>query len=403
MTNNDEGLLQSHESSLELIYALNAVATALQKSIQSEENVYSVFQEQVIHLGLRGGISILDEERKALNFKTVAFSNPLSKILSGFEKILKITAKGYSIPIRQVDIYEKVTLEGEAVFVSDTGVVSVQVVPDQIKGLLKPLLSFLGNPPGIFVPLIYDGAIKGMLNMVGPHLTAADVPTMQAFANQIAVALENARLVEKLHAANDELQTAYQKTLEGWVQALDLRDNETEGHTLRVSKATVALASYLGIPKADLPHLERGALLHDIGKMAVPDEILKKPGPLNEAEWEIMKQHPLTAYNWLCSIDYLKPALSIPFCHHEHWDGSGYVQGLAGEEIPYWARIFTVVDVWDAMTSDRPYRKAISEDETLDYIREQSGKLFEPFIVEAFLDLYAERGRDIEASGEMLS
>jgi putative nucleotidyltransferase with HDIG domain len=226
-----------------------------------------------------------------------------------------------------------------------------------------------------------------MLNIVGPNLTEQDVPTMQAFANQIAVALENARLVEKLQAANTQLEAAYQKTLEGWVQALDLRDNETEGHTLRVAQATVHLARHLGVMEQDLAHLERGALLHDIGKLAIPDKILRKPGPLSTGDWEIMRQHPLTAYSWLSAIEYLGPAISIPYCHHEHWDGTGYVQGLAGEEIPYWARIFSVIDVWDAMCSDRPYRRAIPESETLEYIREQSGRLFEPAIVEAFLDL----------------
>ncbi len=381
------------QGSLELLYALNSVATALQNSIQSEENVYAVFREEVINLGLRGGISLLDERGEVLDFKTVAYSSPLSKVLAGFEKILKVTAKGYAIPVAKVDVYENVTRHGQSIFVPDTAVVSVQVVPQQLKRLIRPLLNLLGNPPGIFVPLIYEGRITGMLNMVGANLTERDVPTMQASANQIAVALENARLVEKLHAANAELETAYQKTLEGWVRALDLRDNETEGHTLRVAQATVELAKCLGVEDADLPHLGRGALLHDIGKMAIPDNILKKPGPLDREEWAIMRQHPQTAYDWLSSIDYLRPALDIPYCHHEHWDGSGYVQGLKGDQIPYWARIFTVVDVWDAMTSDRPYRAALPQEEVYDYIREQSGRLFEPRIVEAFLDLHLDQGR----------
>ena len=375
------------KGSMNLLYALNAIATELQQSIRSKENVFSKFQKQVVALGMRGGISELDEGGDTLNFKTVAFTNPLRKILSRYEKSLKTPAVGYSIPVENVDTYRAVVKEGRSVFVADTSTISVQVVPDQIRGLLAPLLSFLGSPSGIFTPLIYDGKIKGMLNMVGPNLNEKDIPTMEAFANQIAVALENACLVEKLQAANQELNVAYQKTLEGWVQALDLRDHETEGHTLRTAEITVRLARLMGVQEADIPHVRRGALLHDIGKMAIPDRILLKPGSLTAVEWEVMKQHPQTAYTWLSAIDYLKSAIVIPYCHHEKWDGTGYVQGLNGVQIPFWARIFSVVDVWDAMCSDRPYRKAIPARETLKYIRQESGKRFDPRVVEAFFEL----------------
>jgi putative nucleotidyltransferase with HDIG domain len=386
-TNPRETEQSKQPTSLELIYALNAIATALQESIQSEENVYKVFQRQVITLGLRGGISELDAQGATLNFKTVAFTNPLRKILGRFEKQVEARAEGYSVLVDRVDVYKKVIQEGQSVFVADTSTVSAQVVPDRIKGLVGPLLKFLGRPPGIFTPLVYDGEIKGMLNMVGPNLTADDVPTMQAFANQIAVALENTRLVRKLQTANENLEAAYQKTLEGWVQALELRDNDTEGHTLRAAEITVRLARFMGIPEADIPHIRRGALLHDIGKMAIPDNILRKPGPLTEEEWQIMKKHPQNAISWLSAIDYLRPAIVIPLYHHEHWNGSGYEQGLVGELIPFWARIFTVIDVWDAMCSDRPYRKALPEEETLHYIREEAGRLFDPQVVEAFFNL----------------
>jgi len=387
MTNVNGKGLSAQEKSLELIYALNNIATELQNSIQSEENVYAVFQKQVITLGLRGGFSLLDEQGKNLNFKAVAFTNSFKKAIDRYNTKHNLPVDGYSIPIESVDIYQKVTREGQSIFVADTSIVTAQVVPTQIKAFIKPLLSILGNPPGIFAPLIYDGKIKGMLNIVGPTLTEHDIPAMRAFANQIAVALENARLVRNLQSANEQLENAYQKTLEGWVQALDLRDNETMGHTMRVAEETVRFANFLGVSAEDIPHIRRGALLHDIGKLALPDSILRKSAPLSEAEWLVMRQHPLTAYQWLSAINYLKPAIDIPYCHHEHWDGSGYVQGLGGKDIPYWARLFAVVDVWDAMRSDRPYRKAISEKETLKYIKEQSGKLFDPAIVEAFLDL----------------
>lgn len=192
--------------SLELIYALNAVATALQNSIRSEENIYAVFQEQIVALRLRGGISLLDDQGRNLNFKTVAFTNPLKKILGRYEAKLKTSAQGYSIPVEKVDVYQKVIREGRSVFVPDTSIISAQIVPKQVKALVKPLLSILGTPPGIFAPLIYEGKIKGMLNIVGSNLTEGDIPTMRAFANQIAVALENARLVEKLQSTNEQLQ-----------------------------------------------------------------------------------------------------------------------------------------------------------------------------------------------------
>lgn len=378
--------MQNHPESLELIYALNAVATSLQNSIQNENNIYTVFTEQVIRLGLRGGISLYDRQTSKLTFKTVAFPNPLRKILSRFEKDMDISAEGFSVIPAYVDVYRRVIEHGEAVFVPDTSAVSIQVVPRALKGIVTPLLKFLGSPPGIFVPLVFEGQVRGMLNIVGSNLVELDVPTMQAFANQIAVTLENARLMKNLKKANDELESAYQATLEGWVDALDLRDNETQGHSLRVADLTIKLAAFIGSPAAQLPHIRRGALLHDIGKMAIPDGILRKPGPLTEAEWEIMKQHPVTAHEWLSRIPFLKPALEIPHNHHERWNGSGYPRGLMGEEIPLAARIFAVVDVWDAMSSDRPYRKAIPGKEVLRHIRIESGHLFDPKVVEAFLD-----------------
>lgn len=383
----NDDLQEPRADSMALLIALNEISAELQQSIRSEENVYSIFQKKVIALGMRGGISELDKDGNNLNFKTVAFTNPMQKALSRFERRFKTRAVGYTIPVDRVETYRNVVKENHAVFVADTSAVAVQVVPQKIKRLVTPLLTALGRPPGIFVPLIHDGKITGMLNMVGPRLTEEDVPTMQIFANQIAVALENARLVRELREANQELDIAYQKTLEGWVQALDLRDNETGGHTLRSAEVTIQLARQMGVSESEIPHIRRGALLHDIGKMAVPDNILRKPGPLSDSEWRIMRKHPQTAYNWLSRIDYLRPAAVIPYYHHERWNGSGYVQGLSGESIPFWARIFSVVDVWDAMSTDRPYRPAIPALETYEHIRRGSGTLYDSRVVEAFFDL----------------
>jgi HD-GYP domain-containing protein (c-di-GMP phosphodiesterase class II) len=184
---------------------------------------------------------------------------------------------------------------------------------------------------------------------------------------------------------------AYDATIEGWSRALDLRDKETEGHSQRVTEMSVELGRRLGLKEEAVMHLRRGALLHDIGKMGVPDYILLKPEPLTEDEWRIMRRHPEYAYQLLLPIAFLHPALDIPYCHHEKWDGTGYPRGLKEGHIPMVARIFAVADVWDALTSDRPYRPAWPEEKALAYIREQSGKHFDPRVLEVFLELLAHR------------
>jgi putative nucleotidyltransferase with HDIG domain len=212
-----------------------------------------------------------------------------------------------------------------------------------------------------------------------------DLGLISAFADQAAVAIDNAQLIESLEASNEELQEAYQMTLAGWVHALDLRDKETEGHTQRVTILTERLARMMGMIGDDLIHLTRGALLHDIGKMAIPDGILLKPGELTEEERALIRKHPVYAYEMLYPIEFLRPALDIPYCHHERWDGTGYPRGLKGEEIPFAARIFPVVDVYDALVSNRPYRKGLPLGEVRDIIKNGSGTHFDPRVVEAFL------------------
>lgn len=190
-----------------------------------------------------------------------------------------------------------------------------------------------------------------------------------------------------LQRAHEDLQDAYDKTIEGWVRALDLRDHETEGHTQRVTEMTVRLARLLECTDEEIVHIRRGALLHDMGKMGIRDEILQKPGPLTRDEWTEMQLHPEYAYKMLRPISYLNQALIIPYYHHERWDGSGYPHRLKGEQIPLFARLFAVVDVWDALSSDRPYRKAWHPKAVIDYLNQEAGKLFDPYIVEKFLYL----------------
>lgn len=195
------------------------------------------------------------------------------------------------------------------------------------------------------------------------------------------------RLHADLHSSHRELEHAYDVTIEGWAKALELRDEETEGHSRRVVEMTLKLAAAMGMDDEELEQVQRGAVLHDVGKMGVPDNILLKPGPLDDNEWDTMRQHPQMAHDWLADIDYLAPALAIPYCHHERWDGSGYPQGLSGHDIPLPARIFAVVDVFDALCSNRPYRQAWSRQEAIDHIRDQAGKQFDPAVVRHFLDI----------------
>lgn len=196
-------------------------------------------------------------------------------------------------------------------------------------------------------------------------------------------------LTEQARQAAQAIADAYDQTLIGWSRALDLRDKETEGHSQRVAQLTLAVAQALNIPPEEQINMWRGAMLHDIGKIGVPDAILHKPGPLTEEEWEIMRRHTTYAYELLYPIAYLRPALDIPYCHHEKWDGTGYPRGLRGEQIPLAARIFALVDVWDALTNDRPYRKAWSREQAWQYIQDQKGKHFDPQLVDLFLSIAA--------------
>jgi PAS domain S-box-containing protein len=198
---------------------------------------------------------------------------------------------------------------------------------------------------------------------------------------------ERKRSEEALQIAHRDLEDAYDRTIEGWIRALDLRDREIEGHTQRVTEMTIRVARALGLPESDIVHVRRGALLHDIGKIAIPDKITKKTGPLTEKEWDEMRKHPDYAYEMIAPIAYLKPALDIPYSHHERWDGSGYPRKLKGEEIPLTARMFAIIDVWDALITDRPYRKASSKAEVIAYLRNGGGVLFDPHLVELFLDV----------------
>jgi PAS domain S-box-containing protein len=280
-------------------------------------------------------------------------------------------------------------------------------VDEAFRSLLKEekIKSYFG------VALVAKEKIVGVLELYLRKETETDsewLDFFQTIAGQAAVAIENAQLLDGLEStnrklsqvnadlisANANLTAAYDATIESLAKALNLRDYETEDHSRRVTSMMIDLAELMDFSPEEKVHIHRGTLLHDIGKMGVPDSILRKPGLLTPEERKTMEQHPIYAYNLLKSIDYLQPALSIPHLHHEKWDGTGYPHGLKGEVIPLAARLFAMVDVFDALTSDRPYRKAWSVEKAVEYIKEQSGKHFDPSLVNVFL-IYLNNKKDL--------
>lgn len=250
------------------------------------------------------------------------------------------------------------------------------------------------------VPLTAKGRSVGVLELFHrePFNESLEwIEFLESLAGQAAIAIDSALMFERVQQSNAELLDAYDTTLRGWSHALDLRDKETEGHSMRVTQMTERIARHMRVSDGQLVHMRRGALLHDIGKLAVPDDILRKPGPLNDQEREIMERHPVHAYEMLAPIGFLSPALDIPYAHHEKWDGSGYPRGLKGEQIPLAARIFAVADVWDALRSDRPYREGWPRARVLTYICEQSGSHFDANVVESFQSLVESLGDEIDS------
>ena len=239
------------------------------------------------------------------------------------------------------------------------------------------------------VPLLAKGRVMGVLEIFHRTRLVRDeewLDFLKALASQAAIAIDNVTLFDNLQGSNKELFQAYDATIEGWSRALELRDNETEGHSQRAADLTVRLARLFGLSDAELVQVRWGALLHDIGKMGIPDGILLKQGILTEAEWVVMRKHTVFAYEMLSPIRYLRSALDIPYAHHEKWDGSGYPLGLKGEQIPLVARIFAVVDVWDALRSDRIYRSSWSVKKVRQHLRSLAGTHFDPHVVKVCLD-----------------
>lgn len=292
------------------------------------------------------------------------------------------TDYGYRIPRDE-------GLAGQVLHNMRTQVIA-DINPDDFNPSSRDFLLREGFKSYVGTPLMVKGELLGVLEVFHRE-TLAPSPWWLTFfellASHVAISLYQHGLIRELKRSNQQLKHTYDATLEGWVKALDLRDRETEGHSKRVMEKSMVLARRMGIEGQDLEHIRRGALLHDIGKLGIPDQILHKPGKLTPKEYDVIKQHPIWAHTMLKDITYLQRDLDIPYYHHERWDGMGYPLGLHGEDIPLSARIFAVVDVWDAMISDRPYRGGLPRPEVLQHIEEQSGKHFDPKVVKAFLEM----------------
>jgi putative nucleotidyltransferase with HDIG domain len=368
--NNIKAAISSQmQASQRQVGALADIGSVINSSLGVKRVLSEVMDRLIALMGAERGFLMLRESSGELNVQIARGLDPV-----------EFNQQGFSI---SKTIAHRVAESGEIVLTTNA-----QEDPrfDQQHSIATyHLLSILCAPLKIKDELI--GVIYVDNRIRSGTFQQSDLQLITAFANQAAVAIDNARLFDDLQESNAELEIAYQATLEGWVRALDLRDKETEGHTQRVTALTVRLAQSLGVDDEGLLHIRRGALLHDIGKMAIPDGILLKPGDLTPEERTMIQLHPVYAHEMLSPIKFLIPALDIPYCHHEKWDGSGYPRGLKGEEIPLAARIFTVVDVWDALVSDRPYRRGLQPTDIRKYITEQSGVSFDPRIAVAFLDL----------------
>ena len=363
-------LHEQTERSLRRIAGLRAIDLAISSSVDSHPTLEIILHQAIVQLGADA----------AAMLKLNPFTNQLEVSASqGFHR-----SPSAQVFMNLTNSYSgKAVLERRPVSIPD-----LAVAGQSRQGLDIPA----GGEFSAYhaVPLVSKGQTKGVLEVFHRKPFNPDAEWLEflnALASQAAIAIDNFELFENLQRSNQELRLAYDATIEGWSYALDLRDRETEGHTRRVAETTLLLARQIGIEEEELVHVRRGALLHDIGKMGIPDYILHKPKPLTEGEWEIMRMHPVYAYQMLSSVSYLRPALDIPYCHHEYWNGKGYPRGLQGEQIPLKARVFTLVDVWDALSSDRPYRAAWPEQQIYEYIGEMSGEKFDPALTREFFRL----------------
>lgn len=360
----DSALLQ-----LNRLKALHNIDTSITSSFNIRITLNTILKELISHIHVDAADIIL-------------FNSGMNTFEIGYSIGFKSKPKNNAFPRAQAGLASLTAQQQTTLYIADlTGNTLYHL------GFVEETENFISY---YGCPLYIKGELKGILEIYqrSPRkLSEENLEYFETLATQTAIAIDNHTMFDNLQKTNKDLQIAYETTLEGWSAALDLRDKETEGHTLRVTDLTLALAKNMNVRESELIHIRRGALLHDIGKMGIPDSILQKPGKLTDKERRIIEKHPVYAYNLISPIPYLQPALDIPYCHHEKWDGTGYPRKLKGKKIPFAARLFAVVDVYDALTSNRPYRKSWSKEETLEYIQSESGTHFDPDVVQAFIQM----------------
>jgi|GEM_PF-2356411 PAS domain S-box-containing protein len=361
-------LLEQTQNRLERLQTLREIDLAITSNLDPHFTIKVLLEETLDRLGV-GAVAVLLLEPETMTFQVVG--------TKGFKTILE----GMQVGIER-GFFKQAMQERRALYVELSAF---------SEGRLSSLAEIAREEGfrGLHIaPMISKQRLLGVLEVFHrepPRPPDEWTDFLEALASQAAIAVENANLLSELQRNNFELRMAYEETLKSWGKLLELRDQETKGHTDRVVELTARLAREMGIKGKELMYIRWGAILHDIGKLSIPDAIIFKPGKLTDEEWEAMRRHPGYAYEVLSEIDFLRPALHIPYCHHERWDGKGYPRGLKGEEIPLAARIFAVVDAWDAMISERPYRGALSREEALHEIKKGVGTQFDPEVVKAFL------------------
>jgi PAS domain S-box-containing protein/putative nucleotidyltransferase with HDIG domain len=377
-----------------------AIPVIIMTSYGSERNAVNVIKSGALDYIVKSSESMTDmphiAERAIEQWKIKQEKERMQNTLAEREAQFRLLAENSS------DMISKHDTAGTFLYVSPACRTILGYEPEELTGTTvtplvhpedaKQLIDLLATPEwnDITVTVDYRARHKNGAYIwieTTARLFFDELSGQQEFQAASRNITERKEAEEQLQRAHTDLQEAYDKTIEGWVLALDLRDRETEGHTQRVTAKTEELARALGFNEEEITHIRRGALLHDMGKMGIPDEILQKPGPLTDDEWVIMRRHPEMAYQMLSQIKYLKEAITIPYYHHERWNGSGYPHKLKGEDIPLQARMFAVVDVWDALSSDRPYRKKMPHKEVVDYLQKESGHLFDPQVIEKFIPM----------------
>ncbi|MCE5208214.1 MAG: transporter substrate-binding domain-containing protein [Chloroflexi bacterium] len=366
-------LYENTERQLRNIEALHTIDTAIANSMDIRLTLKVVAEETIRQMGV-----------DAINF--LLYKPASNRLESSINQGFRTTAmKNVTLRIGE-GLAGQVASDWQRIFIPDISAYHNDFPSMPVfKG--EDFVSYCG------LPLRAKGQFIGVMEIFNRTRLNPDQEWfnfLETLAGQAAIAIDGIKAFEEIQISNTKLILAYDATIEGWSRAMDMRDKETEGHTQRVAQLTIQLARKMGITEDQIVHIKRGALLHDIGKLGIPDQILLKTDNLTEKQWVIMRKHPQYAFDMLSSIDYLRPALDIPYCHHEKWDGTGYPRGLKGLQIPLAARIFSIIDVWDALTSNRPYRPAWEQSRALEYIEQQSGSHFDPQVVSAFLSVMSE-------------